>query len=179
LYNRLPHHGIDNWFPIEVLYNTTLPPVHRLHPFGWKAYVHIPDKARPSGSKLQPRVLEGILVGYTSSTKIYCIYIPDKRTIKNIAPVIFPNSKKQLTITLLLLMPRDSKNIKTESPTQAITPKIKYETDPVSEQLFRESEEIKIDNQPQRTSPKSRKIPGSFDDFSDHPDEPQNPLNSE
>jgi transposase InsO family protein len=115
LYNRLPHRGIDNRFPIEVLNNTTPPPVHHLHPFGSKAYVHIPDEARPSGSKLQPRTMEGIFVGYTPSSKIYRIYIPDKRTIKNTSQVIFPNVKKQLAVTLPLSTPSDSKNVKFES----------------------------------------------------------------
>jgi hypothetical protein len=98
LYNRLPHHEIDNRFPIEVLHNTTLPPVHHLYYFYYKAYIHIPDRARSSSSKLQPRTMERILVGYTPSTKIYRIYIRDKCTIKNTAQVIFPNVKNNLLL---------------------------------------------------------------------------------
>jgi hypothetical protein len=47
------------------------PPVHHFHPFGCKAYIHIPDEARPAGSKLQPRATEGIFVGYILSSKIF------------------------------------------------------------------------------------------------------------
>jgi hypothetical protein len=69
---------------------------HHLHPFSCKAYVHIPDEARPSGSKLQPRAIEGIFVGYTASSKIYLIYIPDKHIIKNRDQVIFSKEKNNL-----------------------------------------------------------------------------------
>jgi hypothetical protein len=69
LYDHLPHRGIENKFPIQMLDSIDPPPFHHLHPFGCKAYIHIPDEARPSGSKLQPRAVEGIFVGYTPSSK--------------------------------------------------------------------------------------------------------------
>jgi hypothetical protein len=39
------------------------PPVHQLHPISYKAYIYIPNKARPASSKLQPRATEEIFIG--------------------------------------------------------------------------------------------------------------------
>ena len=36
--------------------------------------MHIPEEARPSGSKLLPRVIEGRFIGYETSDKVYRIW---------------------------------------------------------------------------------------------------------
>src|SRR5205807_8969652 len=75
LRNRLPNRSIGNSTPYESLYNKK-PLIQHLRPYGTKCFVHIPEESRKPGTKLQPRAIEGYLVGYTSSTKIYRIYIP-------------------------------------------------------------------------------------------------------
>lgn len=69
LKNRLPHSALKNKTPFEALYGKK-PTIQHLHPFGQKCYVHIPVENRPPGTKLAPRAVEGIMVGYTDSDKI-------------------------------------------------------------------------------------------------------------
>ncbi|KAI0998763.1 hypothetical protein K3495_g9431 [Podosphaera aphanis] len=78
LYNRTPYRTIDFKSPFELLHGTIPPSITHLHAFGTKVYVHIPVETRPSGSKLQPRAIEGIFVGYTNSSNIFRIFIPSK-----------------------------------------------------------------------------------------------------
>ncbi|KAI0993892.1 hypothetical protein K3495_g14292 [Podosphaera aphanis] len=82
LYNRTPHQTINYQSPIELLDGVSSPMIDHLHAFGCKVYVHILDETRPSGSKLQPRGIEGIFVGYTGSSKLFRAYIPSKRTVQ-------------------------------------------------------------------------------------------------
>jgi hypothetical protein len=83
LYNRLPHRGIENKFPIQMLDGKGPLPVHYLYSFGCKVYIHIPHEARPVGSILQPRATEGIFIEYIPSIKIFRIYLSDKCLIHN------------------------------------------------------------------------------------------------
>ena len=80
LRNRLPNRSIGNSTPYESLYNKKLL-IQHLRPYGTKCFVHIPEESRKPGMKLQPRAIKGYLVGYTSSTKIYRIYIPSQHKI--------------------------------------------------------------------------------------------------
>lgn len=73
LYNRLPHRSINGQTPIEILTGQTPSLANYLRLFGTKVFIHIPQEARPSGSKLMPRALAGILKGYTDSSKIFRI----------------------------------------------------------------------------------------------------------
>ena len=76
--NRLPHSTLpNNQTPYEALKGEK-PSIKHLQPFGRKCYVHIPKEARPSGSKLQPRAIEGKFLGYEKSDKIYRIWNPAK-----------------------------------------------------------------------------------------------------
>ncbi|KAI1004680.1 hypothetical protein K3495_g3534 [Podosphaera aphanis] len=93
LYNRTPHRMINYQSPIELIEGVTTSTIEHLHAFGCKVYVHIPDETRPSGSKLQPRAIEGIFVGYTGSSKLFRIYIPSKRIVQIIRQVYFSDVK--------------------------------------------------------------------------------------
>ena len=44
--------------------------------FGCPVYIHVPQEKR---TKLDPAGKQGIFVGYSESTKVYWIYIPDQR----------------------------------------------------------------------------------------------------
>jgi hypothetical protein len=58
--------------------------------FGSKAFVHIPDVKR---TKLEPKCIEGILVGFCEFTKAYRIYIPTLRKVVTSRDVIIDETK--------------------------------------------------------------------------------------
>ena len=68
---RSPHSALPQT-PYEALKGEK-PSIKHLQPFSRKCYVHIPEEARPSGSKLLPRAIEGRFLGYEKSDKIYRI----------------------------------------------------------------------------------------------------------
>ena len=81
--NRLPHSRLKDQTPYEA-YNGRKPTISHLQPFGRECYVHIPVEKRPPGSKLLPRAEKAIFVGYTSSTKIYRVFLTgSKRVIES------------------------------------------------------------------------------------------------
>ena len=88
------------------------PTISHLQPFGAECYVHIP---RPSGSKLLPRALKGMFIGYTDSTKIFQIYIPEKHRIVRSGDVHFPYAP----ISEGALPPIESSNLQSISPSSA------------------------------------------------------------
>lgn len=59
LYNRTPHRTNEYRSPIELLDDSSAPSASNFRTFGCKVYVHIPKETRSSGSKLQPRAIEG------------------------------------------------------------------------------------------------------------------------
>ncbi len=63
--------------PFEVLHNRK-PNVSHIKTFGSKTFVHISDVKR---KKLEPKCIEGYLVGYCESTKGYRVYIPDIKKV--------------------------------------------------------------------------------------------------
>lgn len=105
LYNRTPHRTIENQTHIELL-NGIIPSITHLHTFGCKVYTHIPSETRPSGSKLLPRAVEGIFVGYTGSSNIFRIYLPKKQTVEVTRQVVFPGPKSgEVTVNLPQFLP--------------------------------------------------------------------------
>ncbi|POS87834.1 hypothetical protein EPUL_000747 [Erysiphe pulchra] len=97
----------ENSPPIEILNDVPSPSLSHLHTFGCKAYVHIPNEIRPSGSKLQARAIEGIFVGYTNSSKIFRIYISSKSSIQVTRQVYFPvTSSGEVSVESMTLTSR-------------------------------------------------------------------------
>ena len=80
LRNRLPTQSIGKSTPYESLYHKK-PSINHLRPYGTKVFVHLPEEKRLPGTKLMPWALEGYLIGYTSSDKIYRIYIPSQHKV--------------------------------------------------------------------------------------------------
>lgn len=64
--------GQKNETPFELL-NKKQPDISHLMIFGFKAFVHIPDQKR---KKLDPKSIEGVLVGFCERTKGYRVFIP-------------------------------------------------------------------------------------------------------
>jgi len=77
LRNRLPNRSIGKSTLYESLYNKK-PSIYHLRPYGTKCLVDLPEEKRQPRTKLIPRAIEGYLIGYTSSDKIYGIYIPSQ-----------------------------------------------------------------------------------------------------
>jgi hypothetical protein len=165
LYNCLPYHGIENKFPIQILDSIGPPPIYYLDPFGCKVYIHIPDEARPTSSKLQPRATEGIFVGYPVSSKIFSIYLPNKRLIRNSHQLIFvPHMTGKVSLSIIMSVPKNPQ------PSSDII--INKDHDPVSEQLIKEQTQIYVDSN--TTNPEFSTIPqpilhmpGSFNNLSE------------
>ena len=83
-------------------------PLHRLHPerelfalpprvFGCVAYVH---DHTPNLSKLAPRSLKGVFVGYSRTQKGYRVYLPDQRKYLVSADVTFSEATRYFTSPL-------------------------------------------------------------------------------
>ena len=80
LRNRLPNRSIGKSTPYESLYNKK-PSINHLRPYGTKVFVHLSEEKRQAGTKLMPWAIKGYLIGYTSSDKIYRIYIPSDHKV--------------------------------------------------------------------------------------------------
>jgi len=78
--NRLPHSALMDKTPYEVLFQKK-PTISHLHSFYTKCYVHIPEEKRAVASKLDARALEGHLVGYTKTTRMFYVYIPSQHKV--------------------------------------------------------------------------------------------------
>ena len=96
LRNRLSNRSIGKSTPYESLYHKK-PSINHLRPYGTKVFVHLPEEKRLPGTKLMPRAIEGYLIGYTSSNKIYRIYIPSQHKVSETRQIHWTTK----TITLL------------------------------------------------------------------------------
>ena len=89
--NGLPHSAVNGITPYQALYNAN-PCILQLRPFNTKCHAHI-DKEKPlSGSKLEPRSIEGRLVGYMNSGKMFRIYFTLKHKVDTVRQVKFEPS---------------------------------------------------------------------------------------
>ena len=74
LYNRTPRASNEQGVsPLQAL-DGTVPHLAHLRVFGCRAYLHVPKARR---SKLQPKAMVGIFVGYSRSSKAYRVWVPD------------------------------------------------------------------------------------------------------
>ena len=86
--NRLPHSALNGITPYEALYNAKACISH-LRPFYTKCYAHIDKEKRPFCSKLEHTSIEGRLVGYTDTGKMFRIYFPLKHKVDTVRQVKF------------------------------------------------------------------------------------------
>jgi len=78
--NRLPHSALMDKTLYKVLFQKK-PMISHLRPFYTKCYIHIPEEKRAAGSKLDTHALEGHLIRYMESTRIFCVYIPSQHKV--------------------------------------------------------------------------------------------------
>jgi len=89
--DRLPHSALMDKTSYEVLFQKK-PTISHLRPFYTKCYVHIPEEKRAVGSKLDAHALEGYLIGYMETTRIFRIYIPSQHKVDAYRQVKFEPS---------------------------------------------------------------------------------------
>ena len=88
--NRLSHSALkQNTSPYEALLRDKPMVSHITHPFGQKCYVHIPKEVREPGKAFAYRARDAFFVGYTTSKKMFRVYLPDKRIVREIRDVTF------------------------------------------------------------------------------------------
>lgn len=75
--NRNSTSALKNWTPYQQRYGNP-PDISRLHRFGCTAYV-LNDT--PGRSKLDPKGISGVFVGYADTQKAWRVYLPGKRTV--------------------------------------------------------------------------------------------------
>jgi hypothetical protein len=86
--------------PFERFYSKR-PTISHLKPFESKCYVHIREEERSSGSRHHPRSREAIIVGYTSSPKVYRVFTLDDEYVLMTRDLTFSKiTSPQLAITL-------------------------------------------------------------------------------
>lgn len=86
--NRIPS-SRSNTSPFE-RWTGQKPKLSHLRVFGSRTFVHVPDAKR---TKLEPKCVEGILVGFCESTKAYRVYIPSQRKVIVSLDVIIDETK--------------------------------------------------------------------------------------
>jgi len=74
--NRIPS-GQKNETPYQIIFKSK-PDISNIRIFGSKTYVHIPEVKR---KKLDPKCLEGFLIGFCDLTKGYRVFIPVTRKV--------------------------------------------------------------------------------------------------
>ena len=72
VHNRCHHAILDQKTPEEV-FTGEKPDVGHLRIFGCTVYVHVAKEKR---TKMEPSGKKGIFVGYSETSKPYCIYVP-------------------------------------------------------------------------------------------------------
>ena len=83
--NKSPHAILGDKTPEEV-FTGKKPAIDHMRIFGTLVYIHVPKEKR---SKLEPSRKKGTFVGYSESSKAYCIYVLGQRYIEVNRYVIF------------------------------------------------------------------------------------------
>jgi len=159
--NRLPHSALIDKTPSEVLFQKK-PTISHLRPFYTKCYVHIPEEKRAEGSKLDARALEGHLVGYTETTRMFRVYIPSQYKVDAYRQVKFEPS---YYTSVDIHTPRPTPN----NADQQILPHDYSRPTSPSDQL---QSEVTQQQQQQTTTQSSSQFPGSY------PETPVKPSSS-
>jgi hypothetical protein len=90
LKNRLPHKYLPlSTTPFE-RFQSKRPTISHLTPFGRKCYVHIREEERSSRSKHHTRTRDAIIVGYTSSPKVYRVFTLEDEYVFTTRDLTFP-----------------------------------------------------------------------------------------
>jgi len=90
LRNRIPNRSTGKVTPYESRYNKK-PTINHLHTYGTKCFVHLPEEKSQPGTIVLRRPSEGYLIGYTSSDKIYRVYILSRHQVTETRPIHWTN----------------------------------------------------------------------------------------
>jgi hypothetical protein len=130
LKNRLPHkHLPSSTTPFERFHGKR-PTISHLKPFGSKCYVHIREEERSSRSKHLPRAREAIIVGYTSSPKVYQVFTLEDEYVFTTRDLTFPKKTSPQVATTLCRISQDPE------PDPGSTPRTKDQRTPLQLYLF-------------------------------------------
>lgn len=128
LRNRSETKSLDNKTPFEAWFGRT-PNVHHLKVFGCKA---IMLNKSPGRSKFSSKGIECIMVGYSTESKAYRVYIPDQRKIVKTRDIKFLENQEKEDNTVIEV-------IETEKPLQ-------HEEESDGEENFEDAEEGEIES---------------------------------
>jgi len=92
--------------PYQVLFQKK-PRISHLRPFYTKCYINIPEEKRAAGSKLDARTLEGYLIGYMETTRMFRVYILSQHKVDAYRQVKFEPSSY---ISINIHTPRPTSN---------------------------------------------------------------------
>ena len=120
LRNKLPNRSIGNSMHYESLYNKK-PSINHLRPYVTKVFVHLPEEKRQPGTKLMPRAIEGYLIRYISSDKIYRIYISSQHKVSETRQIHWT------TKTIIPLGPKTMEPLITEQTYSKVSPPSFYQ----------------------------------------------------
>lgn len=166
LKNLTPTRATGGRTPIEV-WRGKKPTVSYLKAFGCMTYYYVPKNIR---SKLQPRALRGILIGYSTESRAYRVYRPDNGKIYAVRTAKFNESemgskllseknisdnKVEDIIYTTIELPDPRVEQGPEQQTEAIIEE-RIETQP-SRQVGEENEEI---NEPEQLETRRGRKPG-------------------
>jgi len=129
LRNRIPNRSIGKMTPYESLYNKKLT-INHLRPYGTKCCVHVPEERRQPGTKLLPRAIEEYLIGYTSSDKIYRVYVLSQYKVTETRQIHLTNKTiipLETTVMELLLAEKDQGSTTTTTTTNEKDSSVPYQ----------------------------------------------------
>jgi hypothetical protein len=75
VHNKIPRRILGEKNPKDVFINVK-PKVGHLRIFGCPVYIHVPKEKR---TDMEPSKKKGTFVGYSATSKAYCIYVPGQR----------------------------------------------------------------------------------------------------
>ena len=123
--NRAPTSAVKDKTPQEA-WSGKKPTVQHFRVFGCNAYAHVPDEKR---TKLDPKSIKCIFLGYYEGTKCYRLFNPETKTIVKSRDVKFVETTEN----------KDSEGT-TEIFNETLEPSIKVEVDSNSDDCISESE---------------------------------------
>jgi hypothetical protein len=89
LQNKSPHKAVGSMTPKKYFFGKN-PEVGHLCIFGCITYSHVPSEKRKN---LEPTTERGIFVGYSETSKAFCIYLPSSRKTILRRDIIFEEDK--------------------------------------------------------------------------------------
>jgi hypothetical protein len=143
--NRVPTRTLNGITPFEA-WTGAKPSLDHLRVFGCKAYVHVPDATR---SKLEPKAIECVFIGYSSQSKGWLLYQTAKRRVIVSRDVIFDESAACTNSSSIF----EPEYLQLLAPT-SVTASTGAESNATSE-AQREPESLRLSTQ-QLTNPASR-----------------------